>query len=77
MLLAGVRPDTLRALQNVGFESWFPAEQVFREEDEEYSATIKAVRYAHLKLQASGVAPAGEAAHTDDAEPHRKLYYLV
>ena len=32
VLLAGVRPDTLGLLKNVGFESWFPAEHVFPEE---------------------------------------------
>ena len=37
-------------LNNVGFESWFTAEHVFPEEDEDYSATLKAVRYAHNKL---------------------------
>jgi sulfate permease, SulP family len=63
VLLAGVRPDTLAVLKNVGIESWFPPEHVFPEEDEEYSATLKAVRYAHTKK-------------TDHAgEPD--LYYLV
>jgi SulP family sulfate permease len=71
ILLAGVRTDTLTLLKNVGFQSWFPAEQVFPEEDEEYSATLKAVRYAHnnlaeLKLKEPLTAPG-------DAE----LYYLV
>jgi sulfate permease, SulP family len=65
ILLAGVRTDTLGLLRNVGFRSWFPAEHVFPEEDEEYSATLKAVRYAHDKL----------------AEPFAtaptRLYYLV
>ncbi len=72
ILLAGVRSDTLRALRNVGFETWFPAEHVFPEEEEEYSATLKAVRYAYAKLRAPGAA-AGEAAHADAHE----LYYLV
>ncbi|MCW2660865.1 MAG: putative sulfate transporter [Mycobacterium sp.] len=71
ILLAGVRTDTLTLLKNVGFQSWFPAEHVFPEEDEEYSATLKAVRYAHnnlaeLKLKEPLTAPG-------DAE----LYYLV
>jgi SulP family sulfate permease len=64
VLLAGVRPDTLAVLKNVGFQSWFPAEHIFPEEDEEYSATLKAVRYAHSQ-------PA--AGHADDPN----LYYLV
>jgi SulP family sulfate permease len=65
VLLAGVRTDTLGLLKNVGFQGWFPAEHVFPEEDEEYSATLKAVRYAHDNLAVpSTTAPA-------------PLYYLV
>ena len=63
VLLAGVRPDTLAVLNNVGFARWFPAEHVFPEEDREFSATLKAVRYAHSKSPAP----------TD----HQDLYYLV
>ena len=72
ILLAGVRPDALTVLKNVGFERWFPAEQVFPEEDEEYSATLKAVRYVQTKLgsQQDAAAPAQEYADT-------RLYYLV
>ncbi|HTQ21926.1 SulP family inorganic anion transporter [Mycobacterium sp.] len=62
VLLAGVRPDTAAVLQNVGFYRWFPAEHVFPEEDKEFSATLKAVRYAHSK--------------TDRAD-EPDLYYLV
>lgn len=47
----GLRHDARR--QRCSGARWFPAEQVFAEEDKEYSATIKAVRYAHLKLQGS------------------------
>lgn len=61
VLLAGVRPDALAVLNNVGFQSWFPAEHVFPEEEKEFSATLNAVRYAHAT---KGV-----------AEPD--LYYLV
>ena len=69
ILLAGVRPDTLGILHNVGIQSWFPAQHIFPEEDEEYSATLKAVRHARGHL----------AAVAD--RPHRldppDLYYLV
>ena len=47
VLLAGVQPDLWTLLTNVGFDEWFPSERVFPEEDEEFSATLKAVRYAH------------------------------
>lgn len=49
VLLAGLRSDTAAVLKNVGFERWFPAEHVFPEEDKEFSATLKAVRYAHAR----------------------------
>lgn len=52
VLLAGVRPDTLNILKNVGLQDWFPAEHVFPEEEREFSATLKAVRYAHAKTGA-------------------------
>jgi sulfate permease, SulP family len=63
VLLAGVRPDTLAVLKNVGLQSWFPAEHIFPEEDEQYSATLKAVRHARNHLAA-----------VDIEEP---VYYLV
>ncbi|MEW6436390.1 MAG: SulP family inorganic anion transporter [Pseudomonadota bacterium] len=74
VLLAGVRDDTLHALQNIGFETWFPAEHVFPEEREEYSATVKAVRYAyaHLPAKAEIDAAADRADGSADG-----LYYLV
>lgn len=72
ILLAGVRPDTLGVLHNVGFQGWFPAQQVFPEEDEEFSATLKAVRYAHNKLEAQ--APVSTQ---PELAPHPELYYLV
>ncbi|GLE55844.1 putative sulfate transporter [Mycobacteroides chelonae] len=68
VLLAGVRPDSLALLRNVGFTDWLPAEQVFPEEDREFSATLKAVRYAQTRLAETPSAP---AAHQE------KLYYLV
>jgi sulfate permease, SulP family len=63
VLLAGVRPDALAILRNVGFQSWFPTEHVFPEEDEDYSATLKAVRHAR-----------GHLAAVDVGAP---VYYLV
>jgi len=47
VLLAGVQTDLWTLLTNVGFDEWFPSERVFPEEEEEFSATLKAVRYAH------------------------------
>jgi SulP family sulfate permease len=75
VVLAGVRPDTLAVAQNVGFQSWFPADHIFPEGDEEYSATLKAVRYARSKLIALEVdVPLTKTVgHAD----HAGLYYLV
>jgi SulP family sulfate permease len=75
VLLAGVRPDTLHVLNNVGFQSWFAAAHVFAEEDEEYSATLKAVRYAHNKLAELKLKPPFTSA--PELAPHTDLYYLV
>ena len=74
ILLAGVRPDTLKLLRKNGFDDWFPAEQVFPEEAEEYSATLRAVRYARSKIGG----PPSESAHVEtNGEQHRDpLYYL-
>ncbi len=75
ILLAGVRPDALKVLRNIGFDDWFPTEQVFPEEDEEYSATLRAVRYAREKLGVA--APASEPVPTDGERSRDQLYYLV
>lgn len=74
VLLAGVRPDTLAVSRNVGFQSWFPEEHIFPEEDEEYSATLRAVRYARTKLAALNHKPLMPVAERA-ADPD--LYYLV
>ncbi len=75
VLLAGVRSDTLGVLNNVGFQGWFPAEQVFPEEDEEFSATLKAVRYAHNRLAELKVKEPFTGA--PELAAHAELYYLV
>ncbi|WAJ45468.1 SulP family inorganic anion transporter [Mycobacterium sp. Aquia_216] len=75
ILLAGVRSDTLTVLNNVGFQSWFTAEHVFPEEDEDFSATLKAVRYAHNKLADLNLKEPFTSA--PEIAPHTDLYYLV
>jgi sulfate permease, SulP family len=75
ILLAGVRPDTLTILRNVGFERWFPTEQVFPEEDQEYSATLKAVRYAHSQLALVTAGAPGPSDGIGSSDP--PAYYLV
>ena len=76
ILLAGVRPDTLAVLKNVGIDSWFPAEQIFPEGEQEYSATVSAVRYARAELEpahSDAVLVGADTGHSKDPN----LYYLV
>jgi SulP family sulfate permease len=76
-LLAGVQPDLWTLLKNVGFDGWFPSERVFPEEDEEFSATLKAVRYAHaLRGLDESRAPVPAAAVAGNGD-RQHYYYLV
>jgi sulfate permease, SulP family len=76
VFLAGVRPDTAGVLKNIGLESWFPSAQIFPEEEQQYSSTLKAVRFALAKLRAARTEePAPQAQADIDLTP--KLYYLV
>jgi SulP family sulfate permease len=71
VLLAGVRPDLAKILDNTGVLAWLPDDRIFREEDEEYSATIQAVRRAY-QLQGEGKSDN----RSSELEGNR-LYYLV
>ena len=70
VLLAGVRPDLLQALRRIGITSYLDAEHLFPEEDDNFSATLKAIRKAYAMRGA-----------TDDAWPAASpvggAYYLV
>jgi SulP family sulfate permease len=74
VLLAGVRPDTITILKKIGFESWFPSEQVFPEEDDEYSATLRAVRHVHAKRD---TVESSEPPVSVESVAAADLYYLV
>jgi SulP family sulfate permease len=77
VLLAGVQTDLWTLLKNVGFDRWFPSENVFPEEDEEFSATLKAVRYAHALRgfdESGAPVPVNAVAGNGDS---RHYYYLV
>ena len=77
VLLAGVQPDLWALLKNVGFANWFPSEHVFPEEDEEFSATLKAVRYAREQLSAQEFqVPVAAVAAAGNGDAQR-YYYLV
>jgi SulP family sulfate permease len=51
VLLCGVRPDFAKAMTNLRFHNWLAADRVFREEDEKFSSTLKAVRHVHKLLE--------------------------
>ncbi|WP_346655719.1 STAS domain-containing protein [Paraburkholderia phenoliruptrix] len=57
VLLAGLRPALRQVLGNLRFTSWDPADRSFPEEDETWSATVRAVRYAYAQLRASNTCP--------------------
>jgi SulP family sulfate permease len=71
VLLAGVRPDLAKILKNARFFSWLPEERIFFEEDEQYSATIRAVRQAY-EISGQRTAENRNAADTEEA-----WYYLI
>lgn len=77
VLLAGVQPDMWTVLKNVGLEKWFPGAHVFPEEDEEFSATLKAVRYAHAELGIDEPREPLPVAAVSGNGDRQKYYYLV
>ena len=77
VLLAGVQNDLWTLLKNVGFDKWFPSERVFPEEDEEFSATLKAVRYAHALRGFDEAGEPVQAAALSGNGDSRHYYYLV
>jgi SulP family sulfate permease len=79
VLLAGLRPELQAALHKLDFTAWYPADRLFAEEDERYSATLRAVRHAYGLLGNTNTcahcteqAPAPRSTQDDDS-----LYYLV
>jgi hypothetical protein len=66
-------------LHNVQLTSWFPADQIFPDEGEVFSATLSAVRRAGQLANAAARAKEGgpegtKAVRTDEKEP---AHYLV
>jgi len=75
VLLCGIRPDFAKAMENLKFKDWLAADRVFREEDEKFSATLKAVRHVHELLQHNNCPHCEQnGTATGDREPQ---YYLV
>jgi SulP family sulfate permease len=75
VLLCGVRPDLAKAMANLRFHDWLPADRVFPEEAEKFSATLKAVHHAYELLEDNPCDHCMQAALTGtDPQP---LYYMV
>jgi sulfate permease, SulP family len=75
VLLCGVRPDFAKAMKNLNFDRWLPADRVFREEDEKFSATLKAVRHAHELLENNTCTHCRQ--NGTSAADRQAQYYLV
>jgi SulP family sulfate permease len=75
VLLCGVRPAFAKAMANLHFHDWLPADRVFPEEAEKFSATLKAVRHAYELLENNPCDHCMQAEFSGtDQQP---LYYLV
>jgi SulP family sulfate permease len=66
VLLAGVRPNLEKILRNVRINQWLPADRLYPEKDETYSATLEAVRHAYRLLR-----------RENEREGKEAVYYLV
>jgi SulP family sulfate permease len=66
VLLAGVRADLAKILRNVRFQEWLPADHIYAEKNEMYSATLNAVRHAYQLLN-----------QEHKGEEREAVYYLV
>jgi len=80
VLLAGVRPDLLVALERIGITDRLPADRIFIEEEKDFSATLKAIRHAYA-LAAKQAGPGTAQTSRKDAAPDiseaKLAYYLV
>jgi sulfate permease, SulP family len=75
VLLCGIRPAFAKAMANLRFKEWFPADRIFLEEDEKFSATLKAVRHIYEILGENSCDHCGPNKKiVTDGQP---LYYLV
>jgi SulP family sulfate permease len=71
ILLAGLTPDFVQILDNVGLTGRLSVHRIFPEGDEVYSATLSAVRHAYGLRQGASVN------NPDSAQPATPTYYLV
>jgi sulfate permease, SulP family len=75
VLLCGIRQEFAKAMENLRFQDWLPPDRVFTEEDEKFSATLKAIRHVYDLLEDNSCAHCG---NTELMRVDRQaLYYLV
>jgi SulP family sulfate permease len=75
VLLCGVRPGFAKGMVNLRFYDWLPADRVFPEEPEKFSATLKAVRHVYDVLENNFCEHCVQAEFAGTGG--RPLYYLV
>ncbi len=76
--LAGVRPQFLRILENVHLTDWFPADRIFPEEDETFSATLRAVRRAFQLADAQAIGALHDRDHVPEIlDQDREPVYII
>jgi SulP family sulfate permease len=75
VLLCGVRSGFAKAMANLHFDDWLPADRVFPEERVSFSATLKAVRHVYDLL---GQNPCDHCRQNElVGDEQGRLYYLV
>jgi SulP family sulfate permease len=75
VLFCGVRREFAKAMGNLRFQDWLPADRIFSEEDEKFSATLKAVRNVYGLLEKNSCAHCGQNELV--GSDRQALYYLV
>ncbi len=75
VLLCGVRSGFAGAMERLHFQDWLPADRIFHEEQQTFSATLKAVRHVYELL---GQNPCEHCRQNElVGDEQGRLYYLV
>ena len=75
VLLAGLSPEFIKIMENVGLTRRIEADRLFPEDHREYSSTLRAVRHAYVMIRAASRGTLPEDA--DASEREAPVYYLV
>jgi SulP family sulfate permease len=70
-----VRPGFAKGMVNLRFYDWLPADRIFPEEPEKFSATLRAVRHVYDVLENNFCDHCVQAEFAGTGQ--RPLYYLV